>query len=221
MDYIRDHYKAIAFNVLKVRIDPLSEDPYTTIKEIILELYSMFGDYNKLAKYSTILYDPVFTIKKYKVFNYFYTRFSATITPMGYSESNKIAALRRLITTKLQLRIVGIPSSTPFRSFVEQLRMIDQDLRQLEASMDVEEIDEAEFNSDRSRSPLSEQYLEHPQRSSYLEQLKAQLKKEDRCFKYLDYNYRPNETEACRKSALLLFKEVKAKLAKEKAVEKE
>ena len=150
MDYIRDHCKGIIFDVLKVRVDLLSEDPYTTIKEIILELYSIFGNYNQLAKYSAILYNPAFSIgvskeNRKEIFNYFYTRFSTTIAPIGYSEINKIAILRRLITIKLQLRIAGISSSTSFRSFIEYLRITDQDLRQLEASIDIEEIDKDEF----------------------------------------------------------------------------
>ena len=106
IDYIRDYYKEIIFNILKVRVDLLSDDPYTSIKEIILKFYSIFGNYDKLAKYNTILYNPVFNIEVLKtnrkeIFDYFYTRFLATITPIEYSEINKIAILRRLITTKL------------------------------------------------------------------------------------------------------------------------
>ena len=123
IDYIRDHYKLIIFDILKARVDPLSEDPYTTTKEIILELYSIFGDYDKLAKCNAILYDPVFGMgvkKKKELFNEFYIRFSATITPIGFSNSYKIAILRRLIIIKLQLRVAGILiSTTSFRSFVE------------------------------------------------------------------------------------------------------
>ena len=128
MDYIRDHCKSIVFDVLKARVDPLSEDLYNTTKEMILELYSMFGDYDKLVKNDALHYDPAFAIKKKEAFDEFYTRFSATITLLGYSESHKIATLRRLITLKLRSRIVGISSSS-FRSVVEYLRKIDQDLR--------------------------------------------------------------------------------------------
>ena len=84
--------------------------------------------------------------------------------------------------------------------------------------MDVEEIDEDEFKlGRRSRSPPPEQYLE---------QLKAQLKKEGRCLKCLGHGHRPNKTEVCRKTTSLSFEEAKALLAKEgkakeKAVEKE
>ena len=201
----------------------------------------MFGEYDQLAACNAMLHDPTFGMgvkKKKETFDEFYTRFSATIAPMGFSESHRVTTLRRLITLKLQLRIAGMPSTTSFRSFVEHLRKTDQDLRQLEAtqamketSMDVEEIDKDEFRSgrrwrSRSRSPLSEQYSDYPQRSAYSDQLKAQLKKEDRCFKCLGRGHRPNETEACRKTTSLSFEEAKALLAKEekakeKAVEKE
>ena len=73
LDYIRDHCKAIAFDVLGARADPLSEDPYITIKEMISELSSMFGDYDKLAKCSATLHDPAFAMKT-KAFDNFYTR---------------------------------------------------------------------------------------------------------------------------------------------------
>ena len=149
IDYIRDHCKSIAFGVIKARADPLSEDPYTTSKEMIQELHSMFGEYDQVATSSAMIHDPAFAMKKKETFDHFYARFSATIAPLSYSESNRIAALRRLITTKLQLRIAGMATSTSFRSFVEHLRKTDQDLRQLEASMDVKEIDKDEFKSGR------------------------------------------------------------------------
>ena len=65
-------------------------------------------------------------MKKKEIFDHFYIRFSATVAPIGFGESHKIATLRRLITTKLQLRIAGtVTSATSFRSFVEHLRKID------------------------------------------------------------------------------------------------
>ena len=68
---------------------------------MILELYSIFNNYDKLVKNNALLYNSTFTIKKKKVFNEFYTRFSAIIILLNYSESYKIAILRRLITFKL------------------------------------------------------------------------------------------------------------------------
>ena len=60
---------------------------------MILELYSIFNDYDKLIKNNALLYDPAFAMKKKKAFNEFYTRFSATITLLSYSENHKIAIL--------------------------------------------------------------------------------------------------------------------------------
>ena len=68
---------------------------------MILEFYSIFNNYDKLIKNNALLYNPAFIIKKKKVFNKFYTRFLVTITLLNYSESYKIAILRRLITLKL------------------------------------------------------------------------------------------------------------------------
>ena len=88
---------------------------------MILELYNIFNNYDKLIKNNVLLYNPAFIIKKKKVFNEFYTRFSAIITLLDYSENYKIAILRRLITLKLRLRIAGISSSF-FRLVIKYLR---------------------------------------------------------------------------------------------------
>ena len=124
MDYIRDHCKLIVFDVLKARVDLLSEDLYNITKEMILELYGMFDDYDKLVKNDVLLYDPAFAMKKKEVFDEFYARFLVIITLLGYSESYKIAVLRRLITLKLRLWIVGILSFS-FRLVVEHLWKTD------------------------------------------------------------------------------------------------
>ena len=91
------------------------------MKEIISELYSIFGNYDKLIKNNALLYNPAFAIKKKKTFDEFYARFSATIIPLSYSESYKIAILRRLITLKLRSRIADISSSF-FYLIIKHLR---------------------------------------------------------------------------------------------------
>ena len=66
----------------------------------------MFGDFNKYAKCDSQLYSPTFgmaIVKKNESFDEFYARFSATIAPMGYSETHKISTLKRLITHKLRM----------------------------------------------------------------------------------------------------------------------
>ena len=78
---------------------------------MIQELHSMFGDYDKLAKCNTMLYDPSFGVgvmKKEETFDEFYAQSSPTIARMAFNASHKIATLKRLITTKLQLRIAGM-----------------------------------------------------------------------------------------------------------------
>ena len=98
-----------------------------TSKEMIQELHSMFGEYDQLATCNAMLHDPAFGMgvskeNRKEIVDHFYARFSATITPLSYSESNRIAALKRLITTKLQLRIAGmVTSAASFRAFVEHL----------------------------------------------------------------------------------------------------
>ena len=207
MDYIRDHCKIIAFDILKARADPMSDDPYVTSKEMIEELHSMFGEYDKLIKCDVELHDPAFAMgmgfKKNEIFDEFYARFSAIVASLGYSEIYKISVLKRLIITKLRLQILdGIISS--YRQYVERLRRCDQNLR-LWAKIDVEEIDEEEFLT---------AIFQHT--TSYSEEFKVKLKKNGRCFKCLGHDHKPNQTDACRDSAPLSFEEAKAMLVRER-----
>ena len=97
IDYIRDHCKSIAFDVIKARADPINtEDPYTISTEIIQKLHQHFGDFDKFTLCDTELYNPIFAIevtKKNETFNEFYARFSATVALLGYAEILKIRAL--------------------------------------------------------------------------------------------------------------------------------
>ena len=99
INYIRDYCKSIVFNVLKARIDSLSEDLYVTIKEIITELYKIFNNYDKLEKCNAMLYNLLFNIRVSKknrneIFDKFYTQFSAIIISLYYSETHKSFVLR-------------------------------------------------------------------------------------------------------------------------------
>ena len=97
MDYIRDHCKFIAFDVIKARIDPINtEDSYITLIEMIQKLHSHFNNFDKFTLYDTKLYDSLFAIriiKKNKIFNEFYVRFSAIVALLNYIESFKTRAL--------------------------------------------------------------------------------------------------------------------------------
>lgn len=211
MDYIRDHCKSIAFDVIKIRADPLSENPYITSKEMIEELHSMFGDFDKFTKCDAELHDPAFAmgVKRKETFDEFYARFSATIAPLSYNETYKISTLKRLITPKLRLQILDDTRSS-FRQTVEHLRRCDQNIR-LWAKEDVEEIDEHEFY-DAPSTP----HTKHP--DEYPEVFKDQLKKDGRCLKCLGHGHRPGR---CRSTKHLSYEEAKALLVKENAVEKD
>ena len=94
MNYIRDYYKFIIFNVIKTRADPINiTNLYTTFVEIIQELHSYFNDFNKFTLCDTKLYNPAFTIKNNETFNLFYVRFLAIVVLLSYIEFLKIRAL--------------------------------------------------------------------------------------------------------------------------------
>ena len=49
IDYVRNHCRGPAFDILKARTDPLSKDLYTSSKEIISDLDDHCGIYDKMA----------------------------------------------------------------------------------------------------------------------------------------------------------------------------
>ena len=105
IDYIRDHCKSVAYDVIKSRADDDSEEPYQTADEMVEELDSMFGTYDKVAKSNAEIFDPKFGMgitKKDESFEEFYARFSAAIAPLGFTDVHKISNLKRLITTRLK-----------------------------------------------------------------------------------------------------------------------
>ena len=106
MNYIRDHYKIIVFDILKVRIDLISNDSYVILKKIIEELYNIFNEYDKFIKYDIKLYNSQFVIrikKKNKILDKFYIEFLIIVTLLSYSEIYKISTLKCLITFRLRL----------------------------------------------------------------------------------------------------------------------
>ena len=50
MDYIRDYYKLIAFDVFKIWVKPTNEDFYVIAKEIVNNLYNIFNNFDKIIK---------------------------------------------------------------------------------------------------------------------------------------------------------------------------
>ena len=73
---------------------------------MIAELYKIFNNYDKLEKCDALLHNSTFNIEiknRDKIFDEFYTRFSAIIAPLYYSETYKSSVLRRLIIYKLRI----------------------------------------------------------------------------------------------------------------------
>lgn len=60
IDYIRDHCKEAAFEVIKTKANPTSPNAYLTVLEMIQDLENMFGEFDKVAKSDALLNDPKF-----------------------------------------------------------------------------------------------------------------------------------------------------------------
>ena len=107
MKYIRDYYKKITLNVLKIRVNFINNNFYLIFQDMVYKLYNIFGEFNKLVKCDIKLYNFIIImkmkIKTNKTFNEFYTRFLVIITLLNYSESHKNFILKRFITLKLRL----------------------------------------------------------------------------------------------------------------------
>lgn len=107
MNYVRDYCKVIAFDVFKVRVNLISNDFYFTSKEMLEELYSIFGEYDKLIKYNVKLYNLAFAIrigfkKKNKIFDIFYIRFLVIIVLLNYNKIYKISILKYFIILRFR-----------------------------------------------------------------------------------------------------------------------
>ena len=215
MNYIRDHCKSIAFDVIKARADPINiTDPYTTSTEMIQELHNHFGDFDKFTLCDAELHNPAFAMgktKKNETFNGFYARFSATIAPLDYGESSKIRALQRLLTPKLRDHMIN-DKPTSFRQYVERARMIDQNMRLYTRQAGVEEIEEEEFYESHNTT-TKDSVIDYPG------DFKVQLK--GRCFKCLVPDHRPDPNAPCADAQHLSYEEAKTKLAREIAIEKD
>ena len=122
MDYIRDHCRGAAFDILKARADLLSDDLYTSIQEMISDLDDHCGIYDKMAVCDAQLHSPNFAMKKSETFDQFHTRFSTTVAPLRYGDLHKISALRRLITPKLRYQVADGFTPVSYRQFVARLR---------------------------------------------------------------------------------------------------
>ena len=79
---MRDYYKNVAFDIIKIRLNINYYKLYFTINEIILKLNVIFEIYDKVIKLNVKFYDLNFAINiknKKKSFEIFYVRFNVII----------------------------------------------------------------------------------------------------------------------------------------------
>ena len=87
IDYIRDHCKDTAFEVIKAKANPTSANAYLTSSEMIQDLKNMFGEFDKDAKLDALLYDPMFDMavaNAKETFNEFFAGFTSVIVSGFY-----------------------------------------------------------------------------------------------------------------------------------------
>lgn len=102
IDYIRDHCREIAYDVIKARSNDISSpDYYLTADEMIYDLDQMFAEVDREQRAEAELQNPKFvmSVKDFKeTFSAFYARFTAEIASLNLSNSSKRSHLKRLIT---------------------------------------------------------------------------------------------------------------------------
>ena len=131
IDYIRDHCKSIAFEVIKARANPDSDNPYNTADETIRDLDSMFGVYDPIAKAESELHDSDFGMggkNPKETFDEFLARFFSVVAPLGFTDFYKISNMRRLLSDRLKRKLAdGIIYKT-FGQYVTHCRQCDLDM---------------------------------------------------------------------------------------------
>ena len=219
IDYIRDHCKSVAYDVIKSRADDDALDPYLTAQEMIDELDSMFGTYDKIAKSNAEIFDPKFGMgftKKDESFEEFYARFSAAIAPLGFTDIHKISNMKRLISTRLKYRISGHPFAT-YRELVTHIRALDMDLRAIDSASGTSGSKNKDSkgkggNGDstgnqRNSSSKGKDNVTRPRGYKYPQHVVDKIRKEGRCFKCLKPGHRSSDNDAPCKSAEPLTKD--------------
>ena len=128
IDYIRDHCKSTAFDVIKARcLD--KTNPYTTSQEILEDLNNMYGEFDSYEKADATLHSPDFEMQKNETFDHFLAKYTATIAPLQLPEQSKISQLTRTITRRLRFLTINGIKPTVFKDYVQRLRQCDLNMR--------------------------------------------------------------------------------------------
>ena len=89
IDYIRDHYKGITFNIVKARAVKTAVNPYLTAEEPISDLNQMFGEVDREARAEAELQNPKFAIgvsDPKETFPAFFVQFTLVIAPLSLTD---------------------------------------------------------------------------------------------------------------------------------------
>lgn len=216
IDYIRDHLKLTVFEVVKAQTTPNNDDPYFTASEVVRELDSMFGEYDKIGKADAKLHDPKFGMGKTnpnKTFDEFLVRYTSAIAPLGFNDVHKISNLRRTINDRLRWNLTDGTTYSSFGQYVNRCRQCDLDLRQ------------SDSYKDRSDRPSNKRTITtetkktysstggNPEKTNYPPNVVAKLIKEGRCFKCLKTGHRTqNENAPCKNESKLTDEQVTLEL---------
>ena len=112
IDYIRDHCKSTAFDVIKARcLD--TTNPYVTPEEVLKDLNNIYSEFDAYETADARLHDPDFHIT-IETFEEFLAKYTATIAPLQLRESQQISNLTRTITYKLRKQITNGIKPTSF-----------------------------------------------------------------------------------------------------------
>ena len=131
IDYIRDHCKDIAFEVIKAKANPISANAYLTSSEIIQDLENMFGKFDKVAKLDALLHNPEFYMavaNPKEIFDTFFARFASAITSLDFLDWHKISTLWQTLSEQLWFKIAYGTTYTLFSQYVSRCRQCDLDL---------------------------------------------------------------------------------------------
>lgn len=128
MDYIRDHCKSTAFDVIKSRCFKSLINPYVTPEEVLQDLNNMFGEFDPYGTADATLHDPDFKMKKNETFDEFLTRYTSIIAPLQLREQQQISHLTRTITPRLRWHTIST-KPTSFQTYVQLLRQCDLNIR--------------------------------------------------------------------------------------------
>ncbi|CAF9937718.1 hypothetical protein IMSHALPRED_000520, partial [Imshaugia aleurites] len=182
IDYIRDHCKEGAFNVIKARcVD--TTNLYTTAQEILEDLDNMYGEFDPYGTADATLHDPDFGMKD-ETFDTYLARFTATIAPLQLSEREKISQLTRTITRRLRLQMITGIKPTVFKDYVKSLRQCDLNMRLADKQYGHDHSHGSDgYETDQSYSSKSSKKRGYHGTNTHSEETLERLRKEGKCYR--------------------------------------